>query len=465
MIRSAPKRVLFGPFELEPGERLLLRDGLPVALPPKALDVLAVLAARQGELVTKDELLAGAWPGVVVEENVLSVAISRLRAALGEDYRSSIQAVPGYGYRLVAPDTPSGDGLQRSGLAAAARAPSVDDLVASLASHGDGFSPARPPAPRAAARRPARRWLLGAAVVATAVTFIVVATRVSHDEPGSPRAGVADVPAGALVAYREGRALWESRRGDAMLPALTQFKRAATIDSTFAAAYLGQALVYAFGYRTDAEVEAAASRALALDSTLAEAWAARGFSRAFQRWDWRGASDALARAAELNPLDVSTLQWTAALRMVQRRLPEADAALRQAIRLAPTYAPLHADLCEVAYYRRDFAGARAACQRALTLDPENPMAANHLTSIELAGPDGEAHARRLLQVEAGDFGAYSRSRLHARLGDGDEALALVGEAVADRAVIAPFMRPDPLFDPYRSDPRWIAAMRRMGLGP
>jgi DNA-binding winged helix-turn-helix (wHTH) protein len=95
----------FGPFDFDPGERLLLRGGSPVSLPPKALDVLAVLVSRAGQLVSKDELVGRVWYGVAVEDSTLCVVISRLRAALGEEGRGFIKAVPRYGYRFLAPVT------------------------------------------------------------------------------------------------------------------------------------------------------------------------------------------------------------------------------------------------------------------------------------------------------------------------------------------------------------------------
>ncbi len=72
----------------------------------RAFDILEVLLAANGQLVSKDELLARVWPGSVVEENNLQVHISALRKALGEA-RERIRTVPGRGYRLVldlAPD-------------------------------------------------------------------------------------------------------------------------------------------------------------------------------------------------------------------------------------------------------------------------------------------------------------------------------------------------------------------------
>ena len=88
----------FGPFVLQPSQRRLLHDGQPVALGPRAFDVLCALVARPGELLSKDSLLAAVWQGVVVEEANLHVQISQLRKVIGAD---AVATVPGRGYRFV----------------------------------------------------------------------------------------------------------------------------------------------------------------------------------------------------------------------------------------------------------------------------------------------------------------------------------------------------------------------------
>ncbi len=65
--------LLFGPFRLIPNERLLLEGEKPVRLGSRALDILIALADRAGDLVSKDELITGAWPGTFVEEGNLKV--------------------------------------------------------------------------------------------------------------------------------------------------------------------------------------------------------------------------------------------------------------------------------------------------------------------------------------------------------------------------------------------------------
>ena len=74
--------VCFGRFRFDGGRRELSRDGVPVKLGSRALDVLATLASAKGEIVSKDDLLGRVWPGVTVEENNLQVQVSALRKVL-----------------------------------------------------------------------------------------------------------------------------------------------------------------------------------------------------------------------------------------------------------------------------------------------------------------------------------------------------------------------------------------------
>ena len=76
---------------------------MPIPLGSRALDILCVLASAKGEVVSKDELMARVWPGVVVDENTIQVHVSALRKALdeGKSGHTHLMTVPGRGYRLV----------------------------------------------------------------------------------------------------------------------------------------------------------------------------------------------------------------------------------------------------------------------------------------------------------------------------------------------------------------------------
>jgi DNA-binding winged helix-turn-helix (wHTH) protein len=76
---------------------------VPVTIGSRALDLLRVLVAAEGDLVAKDEVMAAVWPGTVVEDNNLTVQIAALRRILdrGRAEGSCIQTVAGRGYRFV----------------------------------------------------------------------------------------------------------------------------------------------------------------------------------------------------------------------------------------------------------------------------------------------------------------------------------------------------------------------------
>jgi TolB-like protein/DNA-binding winged helix-turn-helix (wHTH) protein/Flp pilus assembly protein TadD len=95
---------VFGSYRLDAVERVLLRDGQPVTLPPKDLETLLVLVQRAGHIVEKEELLGKVWPGVFVEEGNLARHIFNLRQVLGDsqDGRKYIETIPKRGYRFVA---------------------------------------------------------------------------------------------------------------------------------------------------------------------------------------------------------------------------------------------------------------------------------------------------------------------------------------------------------------------------
>ena len=94
----------FGPFRLDARKHLLLRDGQPITLTPKALETLLLLVENSGRVLEKDELMNKLWPEAFVEEANLAQNISLLRKALGESPSDHhyVVTVPGRGYRFVA---------------------------------------------------------------------------------------------------------------------------------------------------------------------------------------------------------------------------------------------------------------------------------------------------------------------------------------------------------------------------
>lgn len=115
----------FGPFRLNASKRLLEKDGAPIVIGGRKLDLLIALIDRTGTVVGVRELMALIWPDVTVEEANLRVSVFALRKALGDgkDGARYILNVPGRGYTFVAPlrneraDGPAGDNnIARSAL-------------------------------------------------------------------------------------------------------------------------------------------------------------------------------------------------------------------------------------------------------------------------------------------------------------------------------------------------------------
>ncbi len=97
--------ISFGPFSLVVGEKLLAKDGVPVPLGARSLDILIALVSRPNDAVSKKDLLARIWPDVTVEESSLRFHIAGLRKALGDgkDGARYITTLAGRGYCFVAP--------------------------------------------------------------------------------------------------------------------------------------------------------------------------------------------------------------------------------------------------------------------------------------------------------------------------------------------------------------------------
>jgi len=98
------KRSRVGQWLVEPALDALRRGAETVRLEPKAMELLVALANRPGEVVSREELLSTVWPGVVVGDEALSQAVTKLRRALGDDARvpTYIETISKRGYRLIA---------------------------------------------------------------------------------------------------------------------------------------------------------------------------------------------------------------------------------------------------------------------------------------------------------------------------------------------------------------------------
>jgi DNA-binding winged helix-turn-helix (wHTH) protein/TolB-like protein/Flp pilus assembly protein TadD len=178
---APPTRLWIGDWCADPYTNELLRDAERVRVEPKAMDVLVALAQRAGTVVTRDELLARVWPGVVVGDEAVTQSIIKLRRALRDDSRAPayIETIAKRGYRLIAPvrDAPACD------------APSARPAAPSTGAraHAAGAS-----SPRAGPTPARRRRPLAALLAGAAITLVVALVAVLPGESPGPAAPVVD---------------------------------------------------------------------------------------------------------------------------------------------------------------------------------------------------------------------------------------------------------------------------------
>jgi DNA-binding winged helix-turn-helix (wHTH) protein/tetratricopeptide (TPR) repeat protein len=179
MDRQAKHLLEFGPFRMDPEERVLMRDQEPIILSPKAFETLLVLVQHSERVVLKDDLMKTLWPDTFVEESNLSQHIFQLRKALGDKAHDPeyIVTVPGRGYRFalkVAEITePDGDLIVRSR--------SVQTVAVEETESGESSTAITP---FARFRERPWNWVLGsAASVALLVSASAVVVRVRRPPP------------------------------------------------------------------------------------------------------------------------------------------------------------------------------------------------------------------------------------------------------------------------------------------
>jgi DNA-binding winged helix-turn-helix (wHTH) protein/TolB-like protein/Flp pilus assembly protein TadD len=160
---------------LYPSEQLLLRADDPIPLAPKAFDLLVVLIASHGHLVTREALMKTLWPNSFVEETNLTVNISLLRKILedtpsGRPDRPWIATVPKRGYRFDGPVTVhrlENGGVENGKFAIMAPAVREDVLAPAEVTETPVEAGAQQLLPRASSGFRRRWWFFAAASLAS----------------------------------------------------------------------------------------------------------------------------------------------------------------------------------------------------------------------------------------------------------------------------------------------------------
>lgn len=463
----------FGPFRVDPSESRLLRDGIPVAVTPKAFETLVALLSHAGRLVEKAELLRQVWPDTVVEESSLSQHVYLVRKALGDERGEArcIETVPKRGYRFVAPVrtlSAADDAVARPEPAArlaAAPAASASSPPPPSPRGGLGWLN-RARAPLGAARTRVRAPLLAAGLAGLALLTAGAPWRrpavAPSDVPDSlsaqvaaalalevgggqarpaPRARVPRRP-DAYDAYVRGLYFWNQRTAEGLRKAIRHFEEAAARDPDYAPAHAGladaTALAAALRYgplppeQAYERARIAARRALQLDDTLAAAHTAQALILARGDGDRRAAEREYRVALRLDPGSATALQRYARLLVEDRRLGPAVEITERALALDPLSPALSSNLCYLLYLQRQYGRAAGYCEKAIELQPDLVQARTTRALIE--AQQGRLRAA-LTQLAAARRDAQGTALVELLEAQG-YALALAGRRDEARATLA-----------------------------
>jgi len=310
--------------------------------------------------------------------------------------------------------------------------------------------------------------------------------------------------------YLKGLFAWNQRTGAAMQEAVRYLEAAVARDSNFARAWATLAVAYILfvpyaGIGSPAEMwtkaQSAARKALALDSTSAEAYTALGYGNTIYAWNWRAAEENMKRAIAADPnyptghqwygdfligrgrlaeglaemsrahqLDPLSRQiaaewgWTSYL---MHRSDEAEAHIRQVLSIDPNYAQAHYRLGLVQIQQRRYADAITSLRRAIDLGAFYPQVAAALVAAYAQSGDQDAALKIVNDLE------YRRTRelvppyelaiAYANLGDADRGFDWLNRAIDQRDIYIPENFFEPLLDPLRKDPRFELVLAKMAI--
>jgi TolB-like protein/DNA-binding winged helix-turn-helix (wHTH) protein/Flp pilus assembly protein TadD len=313
----------------------------------------------------------------------------------------------------------------------------------------------------------------------------------------------------AYESYLKGRYFWNKRTADGLKVALAYFNQAIEEDPKYAQSYSGLADTYAllgdwqYAAMTAKEAlpkaKAAAVKALELDSALGEAHNSLAFCLDGFDWDFPSADKEFRRAIELNPGYATAHHWYAWHLSLLGRNDEAIAEMKKAKNLDPLSLIINADLAELLVLAHSYDESIRQSRKTIEMDPNFALAHNQLaqaylqkhmnreavaeleTAAQLSGDSPtvianlaraytasgkRSEAARLLNdLKKRSNSSYSYAPeiavIYVALGDQNQAMIWLEKGYEERFNPGVLLRPG--FDPVRSEPRFEALVRRIGL--
>ncbi|HKN61698.1 MAG TPA: winged helix-turn-helix domain-containing protein [Candidatus Acidoferrales bacterium] len=309
--------------------------------------------------------------------------------------------------------------------------------------------------------------------------------------------------------YLRGRYFWNKRTRQDFQQAIDYFQQAIAKDPNYAPAYSGLADSYGLmsGYDTSLpasevmpKARAAAMKAMQLDGGLAEAHTSLAVI-AQNDWDWQTAENEYRRAIQLDPNYATAHHWYAEFLGFEGRFDEAFAEMGRARQLDPLSLIVASDNGAILFYSRQYDAAIEQFRGVLSMDPnfrrahiviyayvQKGMFPDAIADIQkwrpiddvawhwalkayVYGRSGQpAQARRALQ----QLEQLNRRRqvdpatlvaAYIGMGNKDEAFAWLHKSYVEHSFSLTALKVDPLYDPLRSDPRFQALLRSVGLTP
>lgn len=307
----------------------------------------------------------------------------------------------------------------------------------------------------------------------------------------------------AYEALLKGNYLFRQNTTESTKKALEYFRQAVQLDPTFARAYVGIARCYNFlgegevsAGEATATADAAVAKALQLQPELGEAYAERGWTLLFYHWDFPGAERDFRYAIALNPGSADAHEGYGHYLAVLGKFDAALWEMKKARDLDPLSPFLLADYCTLLQHARRYGEAEVQCLASLELDPHFAWGLEHTVQLYfnqknfktanqyLAKLDCDALCLAMADEVNGDpekrgaFDIWLKAQkqkpdafflawAYTGLGRKDQAFAALERAyeLRNSPHDLTFIPVDPHFDSLRSDPRFDAFLRRVGLPP
>jgi TolB-like protein/tetratricopeptide (TPR) repeat protein len=307
----------------------------------------------------------------------------------------------------------------------------------------------------------------------------------------------------AYNAYLLGRQLYDQSTEAGFRGAIEAYQKAISLDPRYADAYADLAMSeYYLGDQTSdhslkAQADKAADRAVELDPGLAHGYAARGFLRYHQQFDWAGAESDLKHALALEPTNTRVLQRYGLLLLSLGRDKEAVAMLRKAAELDPLSNGIWQNLGSELTNSREYPAAYEAFRHALALQPASSFNKYHLAILQLLDgkakealatgqgisdedlrlavmaqaqhtlrhtKDSQQALEKLISTSAEDS-AYQIADVYAWRGEKDKAFDWLERAYRQNDNGLTHLKIDPQLASLHSDPRFAAMLKELNFPP